>query len=185
MVAGRQDASELLLDMTLAEMFDVAVVKADDIWVHMPALRWLARQHERVTEFGVRNGASTIALLNGNPKVVSYDVERSANHDWIVRAAPEWVFHQQSTLEAVIGETDLLFVDTVHTYDQLSAELARHAGRVSRTIALHDVHVTAEGPENDADGMRRAVQEFCQAGGWEIVFDTPWCNGFTVICRLL
>lgn len=169
--------------MDLTGLYQAAYEQAGDIWVHLPTLRWLAHHHDRVTEFGVRNGASTIALLSGNPTLTSYDIEPCPNHDLIAAAAPGWTFHQESTLEAVIDETDLLFIDTLHTYEQLSAELDRHAGKVTATIALHDVHVTEVGPENDADGMKQAVQEFVERGGWEIVFDTPWCNGFTVLCR--
>ncbi len=169
--------------MDLTELYNAAYEQAGDIWVHLPSLRWLAGKHDRVTEFGVRDGASTIALLSGNPVLESYDVNRSQNHELIASVAPYWCFHQESTLTADIAETDLLFIDTLHTYDQLSAELERHADKVTNTIALHDVHVTEEGPENDADGMKRAVQEFVEKGGWEIVFDTPWCNGFTVLCR--
>ena len=37
-----------------------------------------------------------------------------------------------------IEETDLLFIDTLHTYDQLAAELARHGMKARRWIVLHD-----------------------------------------------
>lgn len=165
------------------DLYRDALLVGDDIRNHLPTLKWLAARHGRVTEFGVRAGCSTIALLSGNPNVISYDIERSPNHDLIASEWPGWDFRLESTLDADIAETDMLFIDTVHTYPQLAAELALHADKVTGIICLHDTYVTEPGPVNDAGGMRRAVSEFIDQEGWHIVFDTPWSNGFTVLSR--
>ncbi len=43
-----------------------------------------------------------------------------------------------NVLETEIDETDLLFIDTWHCYDQLFAELTKHAPKVKKYIAFHD-----------------------------------------------
>ncbi len=165
-------------------MYEQAIAQAEDIRLHLPRLRWLASIHTRVTEFGVRQGASTIALLEGNPTLTSYDIAPCENEKWIIEAYPSWRFIRGNTLEVEIAPTDFLFIDTLHVYEQLSAELERHSKFVSKTIALHDTYCTVPGPENDSKGMWRAIDEFTARGEWEVVFDEPECNGLTVLGRL-
>ena len=163
--------------MAIEDLYQFAAGHATDIVFHLPRLRWLASLHGRVTEFGVRQGVSTIAMLAGNPNVISYDVDLCDNEGFIRAECPNWTFIQGSTLEVEIDETDMLFIDTVHTYDQLSAELERHAHKVTRTIVLHDTY--GVDVDTDVRGMWRAIDE----SGWRVVFDEPECNGLTVLCE--
>lgn len=159
---------------------------SSDIALHLPLLTWLAATHRRVTEFGVRRGESTRALLAGNPNVVSYDIDDCST----AVDAPGWKFIQADTLTVDIDETDFLFTDTVHNYEHVSAELARHGDKVTSTIAVHDTHVVPgrrkiDRPDlNDGAGTHRAVVEFADLFGWTVVFDTGLCNGLTVLRRL-
>ena len=162
--------------MGVEEMYWAASADPSDIGLHLPRLRWLASLHDRVTEFGVRQGRSTVALLAGNPYLTSYDIVPTSSQ-FIETECPGWTFILGSTLEVDIDETDMLFIDTVHTYDQLHGELERHADKVRQTIVLHDTYGTDS--ETDVKGMWRAIRE----SGWRVLFDVPECNGLTVLGR--
>jgi cephalosporin hydroxylase len=62
---------------------------------------------------------------------------------------------------------DVLFIDTIHTYDQVTAELALWADHVrpGGVILMHD-------PET-FPGVRRAITEFCAARSWHVTFVLP------------
>ncbi len=134
---------------------------------HMPTLRRYAASVDHVTEFGVRTGVSTVAFLCGRPKrVVSYDIDdslfpRDAYVGLAAKAGVEFVFHKASSLAVQIEPTDLLFLDSLHTYDQLRQELALHAHKARRYLVFHDTESFAErGEDGSAPGLRQAIAEF-------------------------
>merc|ERR1712008_298357 len=52
-----------------------------------------------------------------------------------------------------IGESDLLFIDTLHCHGQVTRELARHHTKIRRYIVLHDtVHFATR---SDCIGQNR------------------------------
>lgn len=115
-----------------------------DIGEHLETLKSYAAKCDRVVEFGVRTGNSTLALLAGQPvTLISYDIEpfTGENFDLIMNAEDnftEFYFEQASTLDITIEECDLLFIDTEHVYKQLRAELERHGNKARKWIAMHD-----------------------------------------------
>jgi hypothetical protein len=157
-----------------------------DINEHLPRLYSLARQCDHVTEFGMGHGRSTTAFLAAAPKkFVSVDVVFH-NEVHLLRALAtrtSFTFVQASTLEVEIEPTDLLFIDTRHTYAQLRAELARHAGQVSRWIALHDTTTFGAVGEGGEPGLWPAVEEFLATGGWKVSEKVENNNGLTVLER--
>jgi hypothetical protein len=95
-----------------------------DMWKHMPVLRKHARGN--VVELGTRYGVSTSALLAG--------VEAHGGHVWSVDTEdcshlfaghPLWTFRQQESTntDGLPDDIDVLLVDTIHTYEQVMAEL--------------------------------------------------------------
>jgi hypothetical protein len=145
----------------LEALFRRAVSTPSDINEHCVRLRELASECGHVTEFGMRPEASTVALLAGGPgTLVSYDRRRHPLVDLLeVVARPGgFRFEEGDSLTAEIEETDLLFLDTVHTARQLSRELARHAGRVRRRIVLHDTVTFGQVGEDGGPGMCAALQ---------------------------
>src|SRR5438128_2046566 len=105
-----------------------------DIAEHMELLARLSSLCNHVTEFGVRYGASTMALMFGRPKELhSYDVNESPQLPNLLPAAEEagvaFHFHRQSSLEANIESTDFLFIDSLHTHSHVRQELERHSGK--------------------------------------------------------
>jgi predicted O-methyltransferase YrrM len=72
----------------------------------------------------------------------------------------------------VPGGLDLLFIDTSHTYEQTSAELAEYVPRVwpGGTVLLHDTQWTPTGPLPAPDGpVAAALTDYCAREGlhWE------------------
>ena len=102
-------------------------------------------------------------------------------------------------------EFDLLFIDTLHVYGQLKAELWAHQGRIRRFIVLHDTEIDGDRGEIlrmgwDArkmaedrgikeeellQGMGRAIREFlAEFPGWVKQSHFANNNGLTVLARV-
>lgn len=177
------------------------ILAGGDTAEHLPTLRALAANADTssprplwVVEFGVRSIVSTWALLAGRPlSLVSVDIVAppSAELAEVSGCAAEigtaFEFIHASTLDLEPVDCDVLFIDTLHTYSQLRAELARHAAGVSGWIAMHDTETFgARGEDGTEPGLRAALDEFLAAHTeWEIVHDVANCNGLVVLERVL
>lgn len=156
-----------------------------DINEHMETLRVLSTECSNITEMGVRRCVSTWAFIEGlkSGKLVSIDIKHP--EDWggnlkqVKKACKkkniDFTFILGNTLDIVIDDTELLFIDTQHTYKQLSQELALHSSKVRKFIILHD---TVSFP-----GLWQAVEEFIQLGVWEIKSHYTNNNGLTILER--
>ncbi len=155
-------------NVPLAQMYLEACRTSSDINEHLPTLHALAKECRHVTELGTRTGVSTTALLYAQPdKLICYDRVKYPQVDRLARAAgrTEFVFHEKDVLWADIEETDLLFIDTWHVYEQLREELRRHAGKARKFIVLHDTTTFAEQGETEGHmGLWPAVEEFLAKG---------------------
>jgi hypothetical protein len=116
-----------------------------DINEHIETLYKYALQSNHITEMGVRFVSSTWAFLNANSKkIISYDISYHNKNliDEVVNIAKEYninySFILADVLDLEIEQTDLLFIDTLHTYNQLSNELKKHHSKVNKFIILHD-----------------------------------------------
>jgi len=164
-----------------------------DMKAHMPRILFYAAQAARIVEFGVWDCTSTWGLLAGKPKWMrSYDIVRLPNVDDVERITKDsgidFKFIKQSTLEAEIEECDLLFVDSYHSYDQVKAELARHACRVKKWIMFHDTTTFGDHDQSPAGGhgagrgLWLAIAEFLSASpAWKLIARHTDCNGLTII----
>lgn len=165
----------------------VAAVRApSDINEHLPLLRKLASEVETVVEMGVRCGVSTRAFLAARPKrMVSIDVNPAPPELTALASGLPWEFRRDSSLTAEPIDCDLLFIDTLHTAEQLRRELERHAARVRRYIVLHDTETFGLHGEGGGDGLLKAVSEFLQAhpAEWDIHIHRKNNNGLTVLKR--
>lgn len=174
-----------------------------DIHEHMPVLKAYGEQCESITEMGVRGGASTLALIMAEPKsLISYDIHSTREIENIMRFSEEAIGHQfivADCLTVDIEPTDLLFIDTLHTYNQLTAELNRHEAQVEKFIILHDTTTFArvdEGIYGHASdliknqvvtkrGLRTAMEDFLEENkNWEIFEDLTNNNGLTILRRV-
>ena len=178
--------------LSLRAWCSYAIRKTSDINEHLPMLSFLAEQCDHVTEFGVRTGESTLAFLHGlrgkhDARLRSYDI----NDDYRVKQSfqpltkTDWIFITASTLTIPkIETTDLLFIDTLHSYTQVSQELALHGDQAKRWIVFHDTETFGTVGDDGGEGINKAIHEFMDARPeWREVYHTHRNNGLTVIER--
>lgn len=162
----------------------------DDIIEHLDYLTELAKGCEHVTEMGFRVGTSFSAFLAANPKkLVTYDIvipDGLPEMFQAIRGDTELEFHQKSTLEVEIEPTDLLFVDTLHVYQQLKKELALHGNKARKYLAFHDtVSYGEQGEDKTKPGLLAAIKEFLVSNsGWIIKDHRQNNNGLMVLERV-
>ena len=174
-----------------------------DIHEHMPILKQYGEECEHITEMGVRGGASTLALIMSKPKkFISYDIRSTREIENIIRLGGNAINHTfiiQDCLTVDIEQTDLLFIDTLHTYNQLTAELNRHHSNVKKYIILHDTTTFGRVDEGIYDhashlvknqkvtksGLRTAMEDFLNENpNWVIHEDRTNNNGLTILKRV-
>jgi hypothetical protein len=160
-----------------------------DINKDMPILRMYAEEVESVTEFGVRYGTSTSALLAGKPKKLrSYDRDPCPQLRILKHIAQtngtDFQFIQADTLKVDIEPTDFLFIDTLHTYKQLKAELDRHGSKAKKFIGFHDTEACGErGEDGSEPGLLAAIGEFMTEKGWVLQLYSGIQSGLTIIAN--
>lgn len=168
--------------------------EGSDISAHLPLLSELAKTCAHVTEFGVRRGNSTVALLHGlcrrgSGTLKSYDIDPHCVEG--LPALPPgvgWQFELADTAKLCdIETTDMLFVDTWHTAEHVRAELTQ-AKNVNWYIALHDT-TTFAGPrqgDGGGDGICVAIFDFLaskEGRNWTVHHHNAANNGMLVLRR--
>jgi FkbM family methyltransferase len=182
----QMNQSQLQID----QLYLQAKQTPSDINEHVERLRELGEACSHITELGVRYGNSTLAWVAARPKkLICYDVCRCAIVDRIEQATKstqvEFVFHEQDVRHISIEPTDLLFIDTLHVYDQLKVELALHADKARKYIVLHDTETFGQhGELPNSLGLWPAVEEFLAAHPeWTLHERRANNNGLTVLAR--
>ena len=164
-----------------------------DIHQHLPTLMKYASECEHITEMGVRGIVSTFALLMGEPKrMISYDINWVNGIEGLVKEVNQngidFDFRIGDTTDLNIVETDLLFIDTLHNYNQLKKELEVHSHKAKKYIIFHDTtsfeHI-GESYEGKVDekGIWPAIEELLEEGIWEIKERYTNNNGLTILKR--
>lgn len=189
--------------ISLEEKVQNIISTPSDINEHITTMINYGKKCEHITEMGVRGIVSTWAWLACNPKkLIAYDIQSpsifgSSIEDVIETAefhSTHFEFHLSNVLNVEIEETDLLFIDTWHAYNQLKSELKLHASKVRKFICLHDttsyefVDETAYahfGWKSDGFGIWRAVEEFLEENrDWQVLERFVNNNGFTILGRI-
>jgi hypothetical protein len=139
---------------------------------------------------GVRTGVSTRAFLVANKILRSYDLELNQSVVDLFNMAKKFgkdvEYTQADTRTLEIEETDLLFIDTMHTYDQLKIELNIHANKVKKYIVFHDTYTFGLVGECGSGGLLTALIEFMkQKPEWKFKIHKINNNGLTVIERIV
>jgi len=178
--------SNAVIDANFSHLLNVST----DMVEHMPKLKEYASQCQRVVEFGVRDCTSTWGFLAGNPKWMrSYDIIRKPEVSNVEAATLDsgidFKFVLASSIETIIDATDLLFIDSLHTYEQLKKELSLHHAKVSKYVIMHDTTTFGELDERGlTPGLWPAIEEFITANPvWSIKERLANCNGLTVLRR--
>ena len=162
-----------------------------DIGEHVPLLQDLAEQCKSVVEFGVRKGVSTRALVSSvGLWMISYDLYpcAQAREDAAKIARRRGVYFKLNvgdSREAPTVDTDMLFIDSEHTYSCMRAELERHGDSVRKFIAMHDTELFGlEGTDGKRPGLRGAIEEWLATRPeWSVLYDLPNCCGLMVLER--
>lgn len=175
----------------LQDAYNWALNTKSDIYQHIGTLRRYARQCDHITELGTRHFVSFYGFAAGRPKkIVTYDIDFSPYIDVArpisVNNNVELVYKIEDTRTAELEPTDLIFFDTLHTYDQLKAELTKHAELSRKYLVFHDTSTFADRNEfSSTGGIWPAIQEFLDANPhWKIKEKFDYCNGLTVVERV-
>jgi len=182
------------MTIDLKKEYEDAFNESSDINQHLPILLEASQECDHVTEMGVRGGDSTRAFLYADPKkYIAYDLNIDPDvkelFDYCKSIGKDFDYIQADVLEIEIEETDLLFIDTYHCYEQLVQELKLHAGKVKKYIAFHDTHTYGRVGENldfqnfaGTKGIMYAIEEFLDENeNWKIVHDVDYNNGLIII----
>jgi hypothetical protein len=186
---------------SIEDFFEYHKRAPSDINEHLDTLVRYAQGCGHVTEMGVRTVVSTWAFLMARPrKLVCIDINPPPiEYAQRVAAAAgtELEFRLADTGDESfeIEETDLLFIDTWHVYEQLKRELDLHAERARRWIILHDTttygdqgegftYPCATRPARRRKGLWPAIEEFLlQNRHWQLWEKYAHNNGLTVLAR--
>lgn len=164
--------------------------RSGDLHQHLDLLYRYASGCASVTEFGTGFGVSTLALLRALPeRLVCYDGQRYASVEqlaqWARGVGVDFHFRQQDTRTARMEPTELLFLDTVPTFDQLRAELADKADLVGKYIIFHGTARFGEvGADRISLGGWPAIAAFLRRHPrWKLLTQDAACGGLTILAR--
>lgn len=160
-----------------------------DIQYHLPLLQFIAatcQPNKCIVELGMRHGLSTAFLLAGGLKaelVISYELHIDekmhlfflANHNnFVIRQHDSRIMHPTDARR--VGRwVDILFVDTLHTYEQVRDELNTWKASVNKYIAFHDTYTFK--------AINQAIDEQLNPDEFTEVYSTPECNGLRLFKR--
>ena len=184
-----------MITLPLNLEYQIARRLPSDINEHLELLKSLADSVEHVTEMGTRTGNSTRAFLASDVTLRAYDLSLD---DYVVKLfelahkkGKDVKYIESNVLEIDIDETDLLFIDTWHCYDQLYVELIKHAPKVKKYIAFHDTQTYASKSEEfmgrmGSNGLLPAIIHYMidNPDVWRFKTHRTNNNGLTVIERV-
>lgn len=171
--------------------YERAIRTPSDINENVHILYDIAKECKTVVEMGVRTGVSTRAFLNTEVQLISFDMV--LNHDvqqlfdYAKKQNKDVQYIKDDVLKIKISECDLLFIDTLHTYDQLKKELELHGNCAQKYLAFHDTHTFGLHGEDGRDkkGLLTAILEFLSDNPhWKIKTHKTNNNGMTVLERV-
>jgi hypothetical protein len=115
----------------IEEKYTQLCMESSDINEHLPVLKRYAEECSHITEMGTRYVVSTWAFLFGKPnKLTCYDILIGLDMNIVNQRLSEleesakeigvdFTFTKGDVLALDIEETDLLFIDTYHEYNQI------------------------------------------------------------------
>lgn len=175
--------------MNFESYYEDACTRGSDISEHLPTLSRLASECQHVTEMGIASGQSTRAFLRHDVEYIGYDIliQPQINEllDEAKRAGRRVRWHVADTKTFICDETDLLFIDTAHNYEQLKKELELHGNRARKYLVFHDTTTFGNRDETmGGPGLWPAIEEFLEKNKhWEIAEKYENNNGLTVLRR--
>jgi hypothetical protein len=165
--------------------FNYAKYTKSDINEHISVMHKYANECNHITEFGVRTGVSTWAWLASKAKVIRcFDIENISKNLELHNASAkdtkkDFTFTCVNTIadRFEIEPTDLLFIDTSHTYEQCIKELKQHGDKVKKYLIFHDTILCPE--------LNKAINEYLELNkNWKIKEVLTNNNGLTILERI-
>jgi hypothetical protein len=182
---------------TVKQTFDIFHKSKSDINEHLPTLRRYGILVDHITELGVRYGGSLIAWVIAHPKIIrAYDhgnfrqFQGKRFEKWCKELDIDYRFTIADTRKITIEPTDLLFIDTLHTYKQLKKELELHGNKAKKFIIFHDTVTYGKvgqgkkfiGQKGEGKGILYAINEFLEEyPEWKKIKSYKNCNGLLII----
>ena len=180
---------EKIIMETLQQRFERVKNERRDINEHLDTLLDYAKKCDVIVELGANEGISTTAFAYANSKeFYSYDyIGPNPMLQELIDICEKEEVNLEFTLadsrEIEIPECDLLFIDTLHIYDQLAEELKLHANKAKKYILIHDTETfKTKGVVEGTEGLWKAVEEFLEENPqWQIKRHYTNNNGLTVL----
>ena len=163
--------------------------KTDCVY-HHEVLREITSQADVrvVAECGVYQGWSTALFMTCDiDSLYSYEVDFQHVAPLILafmqaKGDISWSLYSHNTIADPIAPADLVFLDTVHTYEFVQQEIALQAPHAAKYIAVHDANYPNEPTPKK---VRDAVTEYANNsnGVWKIDLDSSHGTGIIVLKR--
>ena len=177
---------------------------------HLPYLRELAGQCTSIWELGVKCGHSSSAFLAGLPaagRLFSVDLAIASKARQLKKAVDKkWRLLEGNSLDSSAfcgcATPDLIFFDSLHTYEQIRMELLMWGNEAKSRLVFHDsitfgiwganMETGTYLPQPDdrscfdpaSHGIRLAIDEFMAANPhWRIERHAPYGHGLLTLVR--
>lgn len=164
-----------------------------DINEHLPWMSEIITKHncKSVVEFGVGYAVSTRAFMRHDIQLNCYEIVLQSGVKDYFNTARKFGrninLHLENTTSHLtrIPETDILLIDSYHSYDHVMVELKYHAHKVKKYIFFHDTTKFAHrGEGGEPRGVWDAVEQFLSLNTeWELIERRTNNNGMTLIGR--
>lgn len=192
---------------SIGTMYQLKCQQKSDINEHLPTLYSLALDCNTIAEFGVRGVVSTYAFAHARPKrLICVDISKNNSIDIFLHQCRneniQAEFHICDSRSFEMDPVDMIFIDTLHTYSQLKAELNKLGNKALKYLVFHDtvtyatadeqyvysgVNSSENGDNQDAPnktGLVAAILEFMSENPhWTEKFTSVNNNGLTVLQR--
>lgn len=179
--------------MSIEEIYLAKCRENSDICQHLPTLKAYAEKCNSIIELGLRSIVSTWAFLAGKPmSLISVDIHHpsyyldydpgAGNLDLAMELATkqktDFKFIQEDSTMVKLPPCELMFFDTLHTYEQLKAELNAHGKNVSKYLIFHDT-------ETYKEELIPAIKEYMNENPfWDVERMYSNNNGLMILKRL-
>lgn len=165
-------------------------------WIahYMETLRRYSDRGDVSVEFGLNQVNSTWALLASKAtQICSVDIDVHQNpiknldgidkNIWAIHAhkvawqsGKRYHIENCSSLEINFDRIDFLFIDSLHTEQQLKSELSKHSPFVANYIAIHDTQLFKK-------SYGTAIEDFLNLGEWDVELELKDDPGLTILKR--
>lgn len=185
--ADNNESSLGIAALALKQQYLTACQVPSDINEHVPCLRKLAMECTSVVELGLRGMNSTWGILQGltespyeNKSYMGIDLDHPELHKFQLLEALadacgiQFAFLQANDLYTEIEPSDMLFIDTFHTYAHLITELERYSPKIRKYIAMHDTSEPFGNNDEAYTGDYSEYPDFVdkkKRGTWTAVWD--------------